>query len=155
MRPLLSICITQKPYSYESGLPACLARHGLCQYCSLGFQLFGFNGELKTGLLILSKSRPDIVANGWSTSWAAYTLVWFRFKLSREGFEIWERPSEFLTLSICTLLSWYNTEPQLPEASAMAIEDRGPQIVAVGILFLVLLWIAVILRCYVRLFMTK
>jgi hypothetical protein len=37
----------------------------------------------------------------------------------------------------------------------MAIDDRGPLIAAVGILFLVLTWVAVTLRCYVRIFMIK
>jgi hypothetical protein len=37
----------------------------------------------------------------------------------------------------------------------MAIENRGPQVEAVAILFLVLSWISVGLRCYVKLFMTK
>lgn len=32
---------------------------------------------------------------------------------------------------------------------------RGPDIKAVAILFLILAWIAVSLRCYVRVFMTK
>jgi hypothetical protein len=38
---------------------------------------------------------------------------------------------------------------------AMAIENDGPQVEAVAILFLVLSWIAVGLRCYVKLFMKK
>jgi hypothetical protein len=39
---------------------------------------------------------------------------------------------------------------------AMAvIENRGPQVEAVAIAFLTLAWIAVCLRCYVKLFMTK
>jgi hypothetical protein len=37
----------------------------------------------------------------------------------------------------------------------MAIENRGPQVEAVVILFLILSWTAVGLRCYVKLFMTK
>jgi hypothetical protein len=37
----------------------------------------------------------------------------------------------------------------------MAIDNRGPQVEAVAILFLTLSWIAVGLRCYVRLFLTK
>jgi len=37
----------------------------------------------------------------------------------------------------------------------MAIDNRGPLIAAVGILFLVLTWVAVSLRCYVRIFMIK
>jgi hypothetical protein len=37
----------------------------------------------------------------------------------------------------------------------MAIENRGPEIEAVAILFLVVSWIAVGLRCYVKLFMKK
>jgi hypothetical protein len=37
----------------------------------------------------------------------------------------------------------------------MAIENRGPQVEAVAITFLILSWIAVSLRCYVKLFMTK
>jgi hypothetical protein len=38
---------------------------------------------------------------------------------------------------------------------AMAIENDGPQVEAVAILFLVLSWISVGLRCYVKLFMKK
>jgi len=38
---------------------------------------------------------------------------------------------------------------------AMAIDNRGLQVEAVAILFLVLSWIAVSLRCYVKLFITK
>jgi hypothetical protein len=38
---------------------------------------------------------------------------------------------------------------------AMAIENRGPQVEAVATLFLILSWIAVGLRCYVKLFITK
>ena len=37
----------------------------------------------------------------------------------------------------------------------MAIENRGPQVHAVLIPFIILSWIAVGLRCYVRLFITK
>jgi len=37
----------------------------------------------------------------------------------------------------------------------MAAEDRGPQVAAVAILFLILSWIAVSLRCYVRICMIK
>jgi len=37
----------------------------------------------------------------------------------------------------------------------MAIDNRGPQVEAVATLFLILSWIAVGLRCYVKLFMTK
>jgi hypothetical protein len=37
----------------------------------------------------------------------------------------------------------------------MAIEDRAPQLHAVLIPFIILSWIAVGLRCYVKLFMTK
>jgi hypothetical protein len=37
----------------------------------------------------------------------------------------------------------------------MAIEDRGPQVEAVAITFLTLSWIAVCLRCYVKLYMIK
>jgi len=37
----------------------------------------------------------------------------------------------------------------------MAIENRGPQVEAVAITFLILSWIAVGVRCYVKLFMTK
>jgi hypothetical protein len=37
----------------------------------------------------------------------------------------------------------------------MAIDNRGTLIAAVGILFLVLTWVAVSLRCYVRIFMIK
>jgi hypothetical protein len=37
----------------------------------------------------------------------------------------------------------------------MVIENRGPQVEAVAITFLILSWIAVCLRCYVKLFMTK
>jgi hypothetical protein len=37
----------------------------------------------------------------------------------------------------------------------MAIQDRGPQVEAVAITFLILSWIAVCLRCYVKLYMIK
>jgi hypothetical protein len=37
----------------------------------------------------------------------------------------------------------------------MAIADRGPQVDAVAFLFLALAWIAVNIRCYVRIFITK
>jgi hypothetical protein len=37
----------------------------------------------------------------------------------------------------------------------MAIENLGPEVEAVAILFLVLSWIAVGLRCYVKIFMKK
>jgi hypothetical protein len=37
----------------------------------------------------------------------------------------------------------------------MAIENRGPQVHAVLIPFIILSWIAVGLRCYVKLFITK
>lgn len=37
----------------------------------------------------------------------------------------------------------------------MAIENRGPEVEAVAVTFLVLSWVAVGLRCYVRLFMKK
>jgi hypothetical protein len=37
----------------------------------------------------------------------------------------------------------------------MAIENRGPQVHAVLIPFIILSWIVVGLRCYVKLFMTK
>lgn len=37
----------------------------------------------------------------------------------------------------------------------MAIENQGPQVEAVAILFLALAWITVGLRCYVKIFMTK
>jgi hypothetical protein len=37
----------------------------------------------------------------------------------------------------------------------MAIENRGPQVAAVAIIFLTLSWVAVGLRCYVKLFMTR
>jgi hypothetical protein len=37
----------------------------------------------------------------------------------------------------------------------MAIDDHGQLIAAVGILFLVLTWVAVTSRCYVRIFMIK
>lgn len=37
----------------------------------------------------------------------------------------------------------------------MAAEDRGPQVAAVAILFLILSWIFVSLRCYVRAIMMK
>jgi hypothetical protein len=37
----------------------------------------------------------------------------------------------------------------------MAIEDRGPQVEAAAITFLVLSWIMVCLRCYVKLYMIK
>jgi hypothetical protein len=37
----------------------------------------------------------------------------------------------------------------------MAIDDRAPLIAAVGILFLVLTWVAVSLRCYIKIFLTK
>ena len=37
----------------------------------------------------------------------------------------------------------------------MAIEDRGPQVEAVAITFLILSWIAVSLRCYVKFYMIK
>jgi hypothetical protein len=39
--------------------------------------------------------------------------------------------------------------------SAMAIEDRGPQVEAVAITFLTLSWIAVSLRCYVKFYIIK
>jgi hypothetical protein len=39
--------------------------------------------------------------------------------------------------------------------SVMAIEDRSPQIIAVGILFLTLAWALTILRCYVRIYSTR
>ena len=45
--------------------------------------------------------------------------------------------------------SWQ--EPTL----AMAIENRGPQVEAVAISFLTLSWIAVCLRCYVKLYMIR
>ena len=35
------------------------------------------------------------------------------------------------------------------------IQDYGPQVKAVGILFLSLAWISVIMRCFVRIFMTR
>ena len=38
---------------------------------------------------------------------------------------------------------------------AMAIQDRGPQVEAVAITFLILSWIAVSLRCYVKFYMLK
>ncbi|KIN03210.1 hypothetical protein OIDMADRAFT_119103 [Oidiodendron maius Zn] len=37
----------------------------------------------------------------------------------------------------------------------MTIQDRGPQVEAVAITFLILSWIAVCLRCYVKLYMIK
>jgi hypothetical protein len=37
----------------------------------------------------------------------------------------------------------------------MAIVGRGQEIAAVGVAFLTLSWIAVSLRCYVRIFVTK
>jgi hypothetical protein len=37
----------------------------------------------------------------------------------------------------------------------MTAEDRGPQVAGVAILFLILSWIFVSLRCYVRGFMIK
>ena len=37
----------------------------------------------------------------------------------------------------------------------MAIDSRGLLIASIGILFLVLTWVAVSLRCYVRIFMIK
>ena len=37
----------------------------------------------------------------------------------------------------------------------MAPEDRGPQVAGVAIGFLTVAWIFVLLRCYVRGFMTK
>lgn len=37
----------------------------------------------------------------------------------------------------------------------MAIENRGPQVHAVLIPFIILLWIAVGLKCYVKLFIIK
>lgn len=37
----------------------------------------------------------------------------------------------------------------------MEIVDRGPEIAAVGVAFLTLSWVAVSLRCYVRIFVTK
>ena len=36
----------------------------------------------------------------------------------------------------------------------MADVDRGPEIAAVGITFLILCWVSVSLRCYVRIFLT-
>jgi hypothetical protein len=37
----------------------------------------------------------------------------------------------------------------------MAVEDRGPQVQATAITFLTLAWIAVCLRCYVKLYMIQ
>lgn len=37
----------------------------------------------------------------------------------------------------------------------MAKENRGPEVEAVAILFLILAWVFVALRCYVRIFMIK
>jgi hypothetical protein len=37
----------------------------------------------------------------------------------------------------------------------MAIENRGPQVEAVAIAFLVLSWVTISVRCYVRLFIKK
>jgi hypothetical protein len=37
----------------------------------------------------------------------------------------------------------------------MATEDRGPQVMAVAILFLILTWALTMLRCYVRVSMTR
>jgi hypothetical protein len=37
----------------------------------------------------------------------------------------------------------------------MAIEDRGPQIEAVAITFIILSWIAVCLRCYVKVYIIR
>jgi hypothetical protein len=37
----------------------------------------------------------------------------------------------------------------------MAIEDRSPQVIAVVILFLTLAWVLTLLRCYVRIYMTR
>ncbi len=37
----------------------------------------------------------------------------------------------------------------------MAVDNRGPQVEAVAIVFLILAWIAVILRCSVRIFITR
>ena len=37
----------------------------------------------------------------------------------------------------------------------MAIQNRGPQVEAVGIVFLTLAWISVILRSSVRVFITR
>lgn len=37
----------------------------------------------------------------------------------------------------------------------MATVDHGPEIAAVGIAFLTLSWVAVSLRCYVRIFITR
>lgn len=48
------------------------------------------------------------------------------------------------------ILVWFQVYGSSVYDLAMAIEDRGPQIAAVGILFLTLPWIAVSLRCYVR-----
>ena len=53
-----------------------------------------------------------------------------------------------LEISRCAL-------PSPVDDFAMAIENRGPQVEAVVFLFLVLAWIAVGVRCYVRIFMTK
>lgn len=39
--------------------------------------------------------------------------------------------------------------------SVMAIPDHGPQIQTVGILFLSLAWISVLLRCSVKIFITR
>lgn len=48
-------------------------------------------------------------------------------------------------------------KPQLSPVDdlAMAIENRGPQVEAVAIIFLTLSWITVSLRCYVKIFMTR
>lgn len=37
----------------------------------------------------------------------------------------------------------------------MATEDYGPQVMTVGILFLILTWALTILRCYARIYITR
>ena len=52
-------------------------------------------------------------------------------------------------------LHCYAIASPLNDLKKMTIEDRGPQITATAIVFLILPWIAVGLRCYVRIFMAK
>ena len=52
-------------------------------------------------------------------------------------------------------LFWALRSPVHDYDYAMAIEDRGPQVEAAAITFLVLSWIMVCLRCYVKLYMIK
>lgn len=37
----------------------------------------------------------------------------------------------------------------------MATENHGPQVMAVGILFIILTWFLTMLRCYVRIALTR